>query len=34
MNGFEKCSENKLSYRCEFFSFLQDECISERDYLQ
>ena len=33
MNSFEKFSEDKLPDRCEFFSFLKDECISEKDYL-
>ena len=32
MNSFEKFSEDKLPDRCEFFSSLKDECISEKDY--
>ena len=34
MDSFKKFSEDKLPDRCEFFSSLKDECISERDYLQ
>ena len=33
MASFKKFSEDKLPDRCEFFSFLKDECISEKDYL-
>ena len=33
-DSFEKFSENKLPYRCKFFSFLKDECINEKDYLR
>ena len=33
MDSFKKFSEDKLPDRCEFFSFLKDECISEKDYL-
>ena len=32
MDSFKKFSENKLPDRCEFFSSLKDECISEKDY--
>ena len=32
MNSFKKFSEDKLPDRCEFFSSLKDECISEKDY--
>ena len=28
MNCFEKFSENKPPNRCEFYSYLKDECIS------
>ena len=34
MNSFKKFSENKLSDRCKFFSFLKDKFISEKDYLK
>ena len=34
MDSFNKFSENKLPVRCEFFSFLKDKCISEKDYLK
>ena len=34
MDSFKKFSEDKLPDRCELFSSLKDECISERDYLQ
>ena len=33
MDSFEMFSEDKLADRCEFFSFLKDECISEKYYL-
>ena len=34
MGGFEKCSEDKLPDRCEFYSFFKkDERISETNYL-
>ena len=33
IDSFKKFSENKLPNRCDFFSSLKDECISERDYL-
>ena len=33
MNSFGKFSEDKLSDKCEFYSFLKDGCISEKDYL-
>ena len=33
MDSFKTFSEDKLPDRCEFFSFLKDECISEKDYL-
>ena len=32
MDSFKKFSEDKLPDRCEFFSSLKDECISEKDY--
>ena len=32
MDNFKKFSEDKLPERCEFFSSLKDECISEKDY--
>ena len=32
MNSFETFSENKLPDKCKSFSFLKDECISEKDY--
>ena len=34
MNSFKKFSANKLPDRCNFFSSLKDECISEKDYLK
>ena len=34
MDSFKKFSEDKLPNRCEFFSFLKDVCISEKDYLK
>ena len=33
MDSFKKFSEAKLHDRCEFYSYLKDEYISERDYL-
>ena len=33
MDSFEKFSDEKLPDRCEFYSSLKDECISEKDYL-
>ena len=33
IDSFKKFSEDKLPNRCDFFSSLKDECISERDYL-
>ena len=33
MDSFKKFSEDKLADRCEFYSSLKDECISEKDYL-
>ena len=33
MDPFKKFSDEKLPDRCEFFSSLKDECISEKDYL-
>ena len=33
MNSFKKFSEDKLPDKCEFFSSLEDVCISEKDYL-
>ena len=33
MHSFQKFSEDKLPDRCELFSSLKDECISEKDYL-
>ena len=32
MDTFEKFSNDKLSGTCDFFSFLKDKCISEKDY--
>ena len=32
MNSFGKFFDEKLPDRCEFFSSLKDECISEKDY--
>ena len=32
MDSFKKFSEDKLHQKCEFFSFLKDECISGKDY--
>ena len=32
MDSFKEFSENKLPDKCEFFSSLKDECISEKDY--
>ena len=32
MDSFKKFFENKLPDRCDFFSSLKDECISEKDY--
>ena len=32
INSFEKFSEDKLPDRCEFYSSLKDECISENYY--
>ena len=32
MNSFKKFSEDNQSDKCEFFSFLKDESISEKDY--
>ena len=34
MDSFEKFSDEKLLNKCEFFSFLEDECISKTDYLR
>ena len=33
IDSFKQFSENKLPNMCTFFSFLKDECISEKDYL-
>ena len=33
MDNFRKLFDDKLPDRCEFFSSLKDECISEKDYL-
>ena len=33
MESLKKFSEHKLPDRCNFFSSLKDECISEKDYL-
>ena len=33
MDSFKKFFDDKLPDRCEFFSFLKDECISQKDYL-
>ena len=32
MNSFGKFFDEKLPDRCEFFSSVKDECISEKDY--
>ena len=32
--SFEKFFEDKLPYKCNFFSYLKDECNSEKDYLK
>ena len=32
MNSFKKFFEEKLPDRSKFFSYLKDECISEKDY--
>ena len=32
IDSFKKFSENKLPDKCNFFSFLKDGCISEKDY--
>ena len=34
MDGFKTFSKNKLPDRSQFFSFLKDVCISEKDYLK
>ena len=34
MDSFKKLSEDKLSGRGECYSSLEDECISEKDYLR
>ena len=33
MDNFRKLFDDKLPDRCEVFSSLKDECISEKDYL-
>ena len=33
VDSFKKFSEDKLPDTCEFFRYLKDECISEKDYL-
>ena len=33
MDSCKKFSDDKLPDRCDFFSSLKDECISEKDYL-
>ena len=33
MDSFKTFSEDKLPDSCEFFSYLKDELISEKDYL-
>ena len=33
MDSFKKFSKDKLPDRCDFFSYLKDECINEKDYL-
>ena len=33
MDSFEKFSEYRFLDRCEFYTSLKDECISEKDYL-
>ena len=32
IGSFKKFFEDQLPSMCEFFSYLRDECISERDY--
>ena len=32
MDGFKKISKDKLPNRCEFYSSLKDECISQKNY--
>ena len=32
MDNFQKFSKDKLPDKCNFFSFLKDECVSEKDY--
>ena len=34
MDSFKKFFEDKLPHKCNFFSSLKDECISEKDYLK
>ena len=34
MNSFKKFFENQLPDSSKFFSSLEDECISEKDYFQ
>ena len=34
IDRFRKFSENKLPDRCKFFSYLEDVCISKKDYLK
>ena len=34
MYNSKKIFEKKLPHRCEFFSFLRIECISQKDYLR
>ena len=34
INSFERFFEDKLPDKCNFFSYLKDECISEKDYLK
>ena len=33
ISSFEKFSEDKLPNRCDFYSYLKDECIGKKDYL-
>ena len=34
MDSFEKFFEDKLPYKCVFFSSLKDRCINEKDYFK
>ena len=32
MNSFKRFAKNKLPDKCEFFNYLKDKCISEKDH--